>query len=71
MGIASVFAIAYYLRVVLTMIFEEPDTDSLVVTSGSKAVVVSLAISVAAIIIFGVAPNLLGSLLNGFALTVH
>lgn len=57
MAFASVIAIYYYLRVVYMMTFEEPVEAAPVVPSGERPAWLSIVISAAATVIFGIVPG--------------
>jgi len=65
LAVASMISIYYYLKIVWMMCFQEPDRDIAVPRALSPSgVVVSVAITVAATLLFGVVPNLLSMLTN-------
>jgi NADH-quinone oxidoreductase subunit N len=68
LAIASIISIYYYLRIVWVMCFTEPDVD--VAPSAVKApagVTMTLVATVAATVLFGVAPGLVHSLMDAAA----
>jgi len=64
MAFASVLAVFYYLRVVYMMTFEEPVEAAPVVTGGERPAWLSIVISAAATVVFGIVPGLLFLLTN-------
>ncbi len=64
MSLASVIAVFYYLRVVYMMTFEEPTEAAPVVPNGVRPAWLSIVISAAATIVFGIVPGLLFVLTN-------
>jgi NADH-quinone oxidoreductase subunit N len=59
MGLASVIAVFYYLRVVYMMIFEEPIEAAPVVSKGERPARISIVIAATATVLFGIVPHLL------------
>jgi NADH-quinone oxidoreductase subunit N len=65
LGLASVIAAYYYLRIVWVMTFEEPARDAPEAPRGLAGVKISLVIAAAATVIFGIVPGLLSTIING------
>jgi len=65
MALASVIAVFYYLRVVYMMTFEEPVEAAPVVARGERPAWVSILISAAATVVFGIVPGWLFFLTSG------
>ncbi len=64
MGVASAIAIYYYLKVVYLMIFEEPVEEPTPAPTNVGGARTALVVSTAAVVLFGVVPNLLTYILN-------
>jgi len=64
MGLASIIAVFYYLRVVYMMIFEEPVETAPVLPKSERPARLSIIISAAATVVFGIAPQLFFILTN-------
>jgi len=62
MGLTSVIAVYYYLRIVWRMCFEEPREAAPTAPTAQKYATYSVVIAAAATVLFGVVPGLLGSL---------
>lgn len=65
MALASVIGVFYYLRVVYMMTFEEPVEEAPVVPKGERPAWLSIVISAAATVIFGIVPGWLFLITNG------
>jgi NADH-quinone oxidoreductase subunit N len=65
MGLASVIAAYYYLRIVWVMTFEEPAREAPEAPRALSGVRISLVIATAATVVFGLVPGLLPGLING------
>ena len=65
MALASVIAVFYYLRVVYMMTFEEPVEAAPIVPAGQRPAWLSIVISAAATVLFGIVPGWLFFLTSG------
>ena len=65
LAVASMISIFYYLKVVWTMFFQEPDeTHEPERSVAQGGAIISLAVAAAGTLLFGLAPNLLHALMN-------
>jgi NADH-quinone oxidoreductase subunit N len=72
LALASVISIYYYLKVVWMMCFQEPEgTAAPQRALAPGGVVVSVAVTVAASLLFGIVPNLVRGLMEAAATVVH
>jgi NADH-quinone oxidoreductase subunit N len=65
LGLSSVIAAYYYLRIVWVMMFEEPAREAPEAPVARSGAAISLVLAAAATVVFGFLPGLLSSLLNG------
>jgi NADH-quinone oxidoreductase subunit N len=66
LGLSSVIAAYYYLRIVWVMIFEEPSREAPQAPVALTGVRISLVLAAVATVVFGLVPQLLETLIQGF-----